>query len=174
MHIHKDIKAYSKEEHAYLHILCAEEASNRLRRRMFYVMFGGKTEGWKFETAVHQAFQRTDLDGSGMLDKDELRMAFENMDMYLSHAQIDELVYDFDQDGDHRFDADEFRYARLRIEQLLFVVPFVVETTWRNRAFAVQRCCLPCASILTALWEHMIFDYASTQGYHFECISSLV
>ncbi len=91
-----------------------------MRRRMFYVMFGGKTEGWKFETAVHQAFQRTDLDGSGMLDKEELRMAFENMDMYLSHAQIDELVVDFDQDGDHRFDMDEFRcvgyiYNRYRL-----------------------------------------------------------
>ena len=80
-----------------------------MRRRVFYEMFGGKTEGWKFDTAVHQAFQRTDLDGSGLLDKEELRMAFENMDIYLSAAQIDDLVMDFDQDYDHKFDADEFR-----------------------------------------------------------------
>jgi hypothetical protein len=35
--------------------------------------------------------QRTDLDGGGTLDSEELRMAFENMEIFLTTDQVESI-----------------------------------------------------------------------------------
>lgn len=60
---------------------------------------------------------QVDLDGSNNIDANELRMAFENMQVYLTTEQMEDLVQNFDTDGDRRFDFDEFKaMVKLLIE----------------------------------------------------------
>ncbi|CAL5999016.1 EF_hand domain-containing protein [Hexamita inflata] len=55
-----------------------------------------------------QAFKAIDADGSGELDLDELKKAFELLEMHLSKEEIKSIVEIVDVDGDGQMNCKEF------------------------------------------------------------------
>ena len=60
------------------------------------------------EEQIKEAFCRIDTDGSGSIDKKELRNALKSCNEALSYDIIDEIIRDVDQDGDGKIDIGEF------------------------------------------------------------------
>ena len=58
---------------------------------------------------------RVDLDGDGLLDKEEVKIAFKNAGMDFTEEEIDILFEKFDIDGSGKLDEGE--YARLLKEK---------------------------------------------------------
>lgn len=59
--------------------------------------------------SLETAFKQFDADGSGKLDQQELRAAFEAAGRPVSDAIIKKCVSSLDLDGDGLIDLDEFR-----------------------------------------------------------------
>lgn len=55
-----------------------------------------------------EAFKSFDTDGSGTIDRNELRGVLENGDQHFSEAELDKFLNEADTDGDGTIDYDEF------------------------------------------------------------------
>jgi len=60
--------------------------------------------------------RKYDEDGSGTLDRDELRAGFHDLGLELTYEQVDDLIEEFDDDGDKVLDIDEFAFAATELD----------------------------------------------------------
>jgi len=60
------------------------------------------------EEQIMEAFFRLDTNGSGVINKKELRQALKSCNEGLSYDIIDEIIRDVDRDGDGKIDLAEF------------------------------------------------------------------
>ena len=60
---------------------------------------------------VEQAFKHYDVDDTGFLSREEFREALEDLDIFLTAAQFEQLVADTDDEGTGMIELDEFKLA---------------------------------------------------------------
>lgn len=69
----------------------------------------GHVRSWKpAESLVQQAFKAVDADGSGLLDRDEIRVLLESLGKRPTEADVDEAMAQLDADGSGEVDFAEF------------------------------------------------------------------
>jgi len=54
-------------------------------------------------------FDEIDADGNGQIDVDELKMAFEKLDLILKKSEVEMMIHEADADGDGFLDVAEFQ-----------------------------------------------------------------
>ncbi|EKX51566.1 hypothetical protein GUITHDRAFT_65970, partial [Guillardia theta CCMP2712] len=57
---------------------------------------------------VKALFNEIDSDNSGLIDSEELIIAFEQLGIHLGQNEISEFLKDFDEDGSGTIDFEEF------------------------------------------------------------------
>ena len=86
----------------------------------------GYVRSWKpAEPLVKQAFDAVDADGSGLLDRDEIRALLENLGRRPTEADIDEAMSQLDTDSSGEVDFAEF--SGMLLARRLFAVACVVK-----------------------------------------------
>jgi len=70
-------------------------------------LMGGKDHE-AMSTLLANLFEEADADKSGKLDHNEFRACMAKADLGLGHADIDDLIYEFDTDGDGSISYEEF------------------------------------------------------------------
>lgn len=63
------------------------------------------------EHDIKECFDTFDADGSGAIDKDEIKKVCEALGVDASGAEIDELIKQADSDGDGKIQYKEFKKA---------------------------------------------------------------
>lgn len=62
-----------------------------------------------FEQHFREAFELYDLDGSGSLDKDEMKLLMATLGHDLSDEEVSNMIAEVDDDGNGEIDYDEFK-----------------------------------------------------------------
>jgi solute carrier family 25 (mitochondrial phosphate transporter), member 23/24/25/41 len=65
------------------------------------------------ERELWQLFESIDKDGSGALDKDELRLAFQRAGLTISSAKLDQFFDEVDVNHDGQISFEEWRWVHL-------------------------------------------------------------
>ena len=72
----------------------------------------GYVRSWKpADPLVQQAFEAVDADGSGLLDRDEIRALLESLGKRPTEADIDDAMAELDADNSGEVDFEEFSGA---------------------------------------------------------------
>ena len=65
------------------------------------------------EADIKECFDTFDADGSGAIDKDEIKKVCQQLGVDASGSEIDELIKQADADGDGKIQYSEFKKAVL-------------------------------------------------------------
>ena len=76
----------------------------------------GKVDSHSMKKKAYELFAQIDVDGSGQIDMEELQVAFEQLDVYLTEKETRDFMDEFDEDKSGEIGFDEFL---LIIEKLL-------------------------------------------------------
>eukprot|EP01052_Picozoa_sp_SAG31_P016193 SAG31_NODE_1064_length_10098_cov_3.617462_6_plen_948_part_00 len=122
-------------------------------------MQAGEEEASEREEQLHQAWLRHDADGSGSLDKDEVRAILVEMDFDEEKLDMDDIFEQIDEDGSGECEFDEFK--------AWFGKPGVVSTKSLKHALQTMRFRINFARIVKELEFHncIYVDEDSTLKY---------
>eukprot|EP00960_Hanusia_phi_P070707 767372-Hanusia_phi.AAC.1 len=100
------------------HEACVQQVISKQKQVMRDAILGklGVLDSSSMKRRVKELFNEIDSDGSGLIESEELEIAFERLGIHLGSNEISEFVKDFDEDGSGTIDFEEFL---LMVEGLL-------------------------------------------------------
>ena len=84
------------------------DGNGKLEFLEFCNLMDRQTKDMSQEDELRERFKLFDKDGNGLIDRDELAIALQQLGEKLSEEEIDEMLEDCDTNGDGMIDFEEF------------------------------------------------------------------
>ena len=86
-----------------------DDQSEELDFQEFALLMARRLKGTDESELLADAFKEFDLDGSGMISPDEMRLVLNQLGETLSEEEVDDFIQNVDMNGDGQIDFEEFQ-----------------------------------------------------------------